>query len=305
MLEPATTVTHIERAVEAITENGFAEATIGVELCRIPQALYAELTERLPRARFVDCFETLLEVRAVKSADEIAKLRRAFEITARVFSDVIFPMLREKATPYEIYQEAAALAARERGYFLFFHVFLDGWHVSVDQSGAAGHKPVPYNIDPDARLEDGQLAFIDFGCGYQGYCADMCRNLVIGGRPTNNQHRVHGALIGAREAIRAAIRPGIKASELFDIGVKVLDKHDLGPAISLVGHGIGLSIHENPCLTAFDHRPLEQGMVINIEPNLEVPGMTMFNVEDAGVVTEDGFDPFTTLTTDLDALARG
>jgi Xaa-Pro aminopeptidase len=32
--------------------------------------------------------------------------------------------------------------------------------------------------------------------------------------------------------------------------------------------------------------------------------MTMINIEDAGVVTEDGFDPFTDLTTDLDALAR-
>ena len=45
-------------------------------------------------------------------------------------------------------------------------------------------------------------------------------------------------------------------------------------------------------------------MAINIEPNTEVPGMTMFNVEDGGVVTEDGFDPFSTLTTDLDVLAR-
>ena len=99
----------------------------------------------------------------------------------------------------------------------------------------------------------------------------MCRNLVIGSRPTNNAYRVHGAMIDAREAMRAAIRPGVRASELFDIVVKLLDKHDLGLALSFVGHGLGLSIHENPCLTAFDHRPLEPGMVFNLEPNLEVP----------------------------------
>ena len=304
LLEPATTVTHIERCVEAIKDHGFAEATIGVEMCRMAHSVYAELTERLPKARFVDGFETMLEVRAVKSAGEVAKLRRASEITSRIFSDVIFPMMRDKTTPYEIYQEAIALAARERSYFLFLHMFVDGGHVSLGADGGAGDKPVPYNIDPDAPLKDDQLAFVDFGCGYQGYCADMCRNLVVGGRPTNNQHRVHGAIIDAREAIRAAIRPGIKASEIFDIGVEVLDKHDLGLALSMVGHGLGLSIHENPALTAYDHRPLEPGMVINIEPNLEVPGMTMINVEDAGVVTEDGFDPFTALSTDLDALAR-
>ena len=303
LLEPTTMATHIDRAVEAIEDRALGEATIGVELCRMAQSVYAELAERLPKAKFVDAFEMFLELRAVKSASEIAKLRRAAEIATLIFNDVIFPLLREKATPYEIYEQANAMAARERGYFLFFHVFVDGGHVSVDAAGGE-QKPVPYNIDPDARLEDGQLAFIDFGCGYKGYCADMCRNVVIGGRPTNSQHRVHGALLEAREAIRAAIRPGIKASDLFDIGVKVLDKHDLGLALSFVGHGLGLSIHENPCLTAFDHRPLEPGMAINVEPNIEVPGMTMFNVEDGGVVTEDGFEPFSTLTTDLDVLAR-
>ena len=268
------------------------------------QSVFAELAERLPRARFVDCFEMMLEVRAVKSPDEVAKLRRAAEITTRCFKEVILPMMRDKTTPYEIYQEAIALAARERGYFLFLHMFVDGGHVSLGEGGGAGNKPVPYNIDPDRPLEDDQLAFIDFGCGYQGYCADMCRNLVVGGRPTNNQFRVHGALIDVRHAIRGAIRPGVKASELFHIAVDVLDRQNLGLALSMVGHGLGLSIHENPALTAYDHRPLEPGMVLNMEPNLEVPGMTMFNIEDAGVVTEDGFEPFIDLTTDLDALAR-
>ena len=303
-LEPATTVTHVDACVEAIRDHGFAGATIGVEMCRMAQSVFAELTERLPKARFVDCFEMMLEVRAVKSPDEVAKLRRAAEITTLCFREVIFPMMRDKNTPYEIYQEAIALAARERGYFLFLHMFVDGGHVSIGEGGGAGNKPVPYNIDPDSPLRDDQLAFVDFGCGYQGYCADMCRNLVVGGRPTNNQFRVHGALIDARLAIRDAIRPGIKASDLFHIAVDVLDRHNLGLALSMVGHGLGLSIHENPALTAYDHRPLEPGMVLNLEPNLEVPGMTMFNIEDAGVVTEDGFEPFIDLTTDLDALAR-
>ena len=204
ILEPATTVTHLERCVEAIIDHGFAEATIGIERCRMAQSVYAELAERLPKARFVDGFETMLELRAVKSADEIAKLRRASEITARIFAEVILPMMRDKTTPYEIYQEAIAFAARERGYFLFFHAFVDGGHVSLGEGGGAGNKPVPYNIAPDSPLKDDQLAFVDFGCGYQGYCADMCRNLVIGGRPTNNQHRVHGAIIDARGKSSAA-----------------------------------------------------------------------------------------------------
>jgi len=300
-LEPDTSVTHVDVAVEAITDHGFAEATIGVEMNRMAQSVYAELTERLPRARFVDGFETIGEIRAVKSDAEIAKLRRASEITTVVFDDVIFPMMRDRATPYVIYQAASARAARERGYFLFFHVFVDSGHVAVGD--ARSRVPVACNIDPDTRLEDGQLAFVDFGCGFEGYTADIGRTVVIGGRPTDDQHRVHAALLKARMAIRAAIRPGVRASDVFCIGVEALDAHDLGLALSFVGHGIGLSNHENPWLTAFDHRPLEPGMVLNIEPTVEIPGMTMFTVEDTGIVTEDGFEPFASPTTDLDALA--
>ena len=134
ILEPATTITHVESAVEAIKDHGFAEATIGVEMCRMAQSVYAELAERLPKARFVDCFEMMLEVRAVKSVDEVAKLRRAAEITTRCFNDVIFPMMRDKTTPYEIYQEAIALAARERGYFLV-PAHVRGWGACFARRG--------------------------------------------------------------------------------------------------------------------------------------------------------------------------
>ena len=300
-LEPSEPIWYADCVVDAIKERGLADGTIGVETCRMAQSLHAELTERLPKARFVDAFETLIELRAVKSPSEVAKLRRASDITTLIFNDVIFPMLKEKATAYEIFEQANAAAIRERGYFSFLHIFSESGHVA---SSADIEDAVPYNVAPDARFEDGQLLFIDFGCGHAGYWADICRNVVVGGKPTSRQRRVHGALLDARNAVKDAIRPGIKASDLFRIGVETLDRHDLGPSLSFVGHGIGLSSHENPYLGAFDHRPIEPGMVISLEPQTEVAGMPMINIEDAGVVTDDGFEPFSALSTELDVLAR-
>ena len=49
--------------------------------------------------------------------------------------------------------------------------------------------------------------------------------------------------------------------------------------------GIGLSSHEKPNVTAFDEQTLEEGMVLSMEPNTEVQGMTMFNLEHSVVVT--------------------
>ena len=108
------------------------------------QSIFEELSERLPDAKFVDAFEMLLDVRAVKSPEEIAKLKRASDITEQRILKVIFPMLKAKATPYEIYKEINAFAVREQGYFSFLHIFADGGHV-INTTGPK--EPVKYNID--------------------------------------------------------------------------------------------------------------------------------------------------------------
>jgi len=304
LLDPLHATTHIDCVVNAIKDRKLEKATIGVEQARISYSIFTELKERLPDAKFVDAFELLMDVRAVKSSEEIAKLKRAADITTLCFEEVIFPMLKDKqATPYEILEKINATALRERGYFSFLHIFADTGHV-VDISSTGPKEPVKYNIDPNHKFKDGQLLFCDHGCGYEGYWGDMCRNVVIGGRSTNSQKRVHQALLDSREAVREAIRPGIKSSELFNIGLKYLDKYNLGPSLSFFGHGIGLSVHDYPRITAFDHNPLEEGMVISLEPNTEVPGMTMFNLEDTLVVTKDGCESFSSPTMNIDVLAN-
>ena len=76
--------------VEAIKDRKLEKATIGVEKARIHQSIFEELSERLPDAKFVDAFEMLLDVRAVKSPEEIAKLKRASDITEQSILKVIF-----------------------------------------------------------------------------------------------------------------------------------------------------------------------------------------------------------------------
>ena len=300
-LEPPNAKTHMDCVVEAIKDRKLEKATIGVEKARIHQSIFEELSERLPDAKFVDAFEMLLDVRAVKSPEEIAKLKRASDITEQSILKVIFPMLKAKATPYEIYKEINAFAVREQGYFSFLHIFADGGHV-INTTGPK--EPVKYNIDKNHQFKDGQLLFCDTGCGYEGYWGDFCRNIVIGGKSTDEQKKVHQAVLDCRNALPDSIRPGINTKELFNIGFKVLDKHDLGPSLSFFAHGIGLSSHEKPNVTAFDEQILEEGMVLSMEPNTEVQGMTMFNLEHSVVVTKDGYEDFSSLPFDLDALAN-
>jgi Xaa-Pro aminopeptidase len=81
-------------------------------------------------------------------------------------------------------------------------------HVAL---GGDNREGVPYNVPPDVRINDGQVAFVDFACGYMEYWADMCRTVVVGGKPGRRQSRAHSAIPDARKAIRDGIRPRDKS----------------------------------------------------------------------------------------------
>jgi Xaa-Pro aminopeptidase len=64
------------------------------------------------------------------------------------------------------------------------------------------------------------------------------------------------------------------------------------------GHGVGLDVHEEPGLRS--GQQLAEGDVITVEPGLYQMGLGGVRIEDLGMVTERGFDNFTTITRSLD-----
>ena len=113
---------------------------------------------------------------------------------------------------------------------------------------------------------------------------------------------MYRAVLETYHVVQEALKPGVRASEVFRLGSEYLESKQLCPSITCLGHGIGLNQHEMPFLTPHDHTVIEPGMVITIEPNAEVPGLTPWFVEDAGVITIDGWENFTALPTTLQEL---
>ena len=66
-----------------------------------------------------------------------------------------------------------------------------------------------------------------------------------------------------------------------------------------LGHGVGLQIHERPNFNRLWDRPVPAGSVVTIEPGIYLPGRFGIRLEDFGLVTEDGFEPFTQSAHDL------
>jgi Xaa-Pro aminopeptidase len=146
-----------------------------------------------------------------------------------------------------------------------------------------------------ARIKPGDAFFFDIGCyGRGGYASDAARTGFVG-EPPAAVARAYEVLLEAYDAVVAAARPGVRASELVATVNGHLRGHGLGETPYAIGHGVGLRGCELPTL----HRPelvdrdpaLVEGMTIALEPetSVEVDGrVIVIKVEDNFVVEANG-----------------
>lgn len=150
----------------------------------------------------------------------------------------------------------------------------------------------------------------DVGCSFQMYQADIGRTLVIG-EPTGELAETYHALLAGQQAAIAALRPGIRPSEIFDIAVETVRAAGLLKyQRHHVGHGTGLEVYDMPVLqpassfsefggAGANDQPLEEGMVFCVETPYYVLGAFGMIVEDTVIVTSGGARYLTDLPRDL------
>ena len=144
------------------------------------------------------------------------------------------------------------------------------------------------------------------------YHGDITRTVVIGEIP-DEVRLMHAAVLQALDAGIESIREGVSGREvhravchvLVDRGFGTTTKGFEGPDGAArmnhsTGHGLGLDVHEDPRLRDPNENALFEGDIVTVEPGLYLLGLGGVRVEDAGMVTKDGFTNFTTLTRSLD-----
>ena len=116
-------------------------------------------------------------------------------------------------------------------------------------SGAKGYG-VFNAIVSDLALRAGDLIWVDGGAYYRGYMCDFIRSAVIG-EPSADQSRWYRAALESNRAALRAVRPGVESRELFGAALAWLEANGMGQAwgLDVLGHGVGLEIHELPSLT--------------------------------------------------------
>ena len=151
----------------------------------------------------------------------------------------------------------------------------------------------------DRVIEKGHAVVIDFGVKKDGICSDTTRTLFAG-RPTGELLRAWMAVKDAHETVARELKIGMTGKECHDVAISILDNYGFkGKMPHGLGHGVGRDIHEKPVLSPRCKAKLVKNNVVTIEPGVYLEGKSGIRLEDCGVVTENGFESFTSLTHDL------
>ena len=67
----------------------------------------------------------------------------------------------------------------------------------------------------------------------------------------------------------------------------------------LFGHGVGNAVHEQPTISYKNESIVESGTVFTIEPGIYLDEEFGVRIEDTGLLTENGFEPFSNSTRDV------
>ena len=242
----------------------------------VPYTRYLQFEKLAPKAKFVDVQKDLLAIRAVKTPDEIVKLRAAEKLDCDIYEDAV-----KRFRPGMTERQMAAIIKTmmiERGEGEAFDTI-----VCVGKNAAECHHV------PDATVWNGrEPVLIDMGVKLDGYCSDLTRNLLPK-RMSPAYRRVYELVKTAHDAAIAAAKPGMSGKALDKVARDVIRKGGFGKCFGhSLGHGVGLEIHEAPNASAKSDWILKPGMLVTIEPGVYLEDNLGVRIEDLILITEDG-----------------
>lgn len=221
--------------------------------------------------------DVLRTLRMVKDAAEVDALRKAGAAIDRVHARVpefLVPGRTEADVAADI---AEAIVGEGHSEVAFIIV------------GSGPHGADPHHECSDRELVAGDIVVVDIGGPYDpGYNSDSTRTYSIG-EPDPEVARRYAVLQRAQRAAVEIVRPGVTAEQVDAAARDVLAEEGLADAfVHRTGHGIGLSVHEEPYIVAGNALPLKEGMAFSVEPGIYFPGQWGARIEDIVIVTADG-----------------
>lgn len=272
-----------------------------------------EIKKLLPDLKIEELDPKILAgLRFTKEEKEVESIKQACQITAEVLKSVQSELragLSEIEVKKMIDKEFNSRGVEE----LAFPTI-----VAFGENSA-----LPHHQPSEKKLEKEMVVLIDLGGKVNGYCADMTRTFWFGEKPSNKFLEIEGIVREAYQAVAGVVNvnlegsggksggaesggaesgaePGknliITAKNLDNAARTLITNEGYGENfIHTTGHGLGLSIHEQPSLSWKNSTEIKPGMVITIEPGIYLEDEFGYRYENTVLVAPPGLKELTKL----------
>jgi Xaa-Pro dipeptidase len=254
------------------------------------------IEHRLFPGGLVDAGRIVSAAKAVKTADELACMRRALRITEEAIADVeraVAPGVRQVDLSGRFVRRAFELGATA-------NVLDPIWQIMPPSRAEGvwtihGDLALPL-LTTERELVRGDVLWVDVSVSWGGYCSDFGRTWVVGQDPSPRQRAQFRRWTEIVDAVHAVTRAGATGADLtktaieaYGDGTRPWVKH------FYLGHGLGVDAAEMPFVGTdlgdqFDQSVvLEPGNILVLEPIVWEDGTGGYRAEEVMLITDDGY----------------
>lgn len=296
-----------------------APATIALEMDFMSYSEIARLAKLFPEAQPTNGSGIMRYVRSTKTAYEIEKTRISAQGHMSVYKSlqgVYHPGMTDIELQIEIERRL-----RTAGCLGIFRVAGPSMEVFMGSliSGDNADNPSPYDFAMGGAgldsslpggcngtvIEPGMSTMVDLCGNFTGYMTDISRTYSVG-RLSDLAYEAHNCSVAIHHAIVKMARPGVKASDLYNLALGMAQEAGLAQYFmghnqqaGFIGHGVGIEINEAPVLAPRSRDVLEAGNIIAVEPKFVIPGTGAVGIENTYLITADGIENLTDFTEEV------
>lgn len=253
------------------------QGTIGIEEYTMSVGFYNTLAQK---NTLIPADTLVPQVRAIKEEAEIVLMKESVQLNHMLMEQIenLFHVgitERELAWKIEQYYKNAGAS----------HLSFS----SIVAFGANSALPHYESSQSNIALRENSPVLIDCGCVYHAYCSDQTRTFWFGDSPSEEFERTYQLVREAQEKSIASLRAGMTCHDIYMVAYSYFEQHGVAQYFKHgLGHGIGIAVHESPYLRRNIMTPLEENMVVTIEPGLYYPQWGGVRLEYMVRVLQDG-----------------
>jgi len=277
------TVTTRQSTYDTIRELASANklGRMAFESMNLPFEVANRLSSVVGKTKLIPSRNSVEAIRAVKEPAEVAAIRRSVKLVKDVLGKAL-----AVARPGV---EEARLANMIESWFV-----RSGARMSFEPIVASGkNAAMPHARPGKTKIRNNSFEMIDLGAKLGLYNSDITRMVALG-KQDSRYKKIYGIVARAHDRAIAKVKPGVNIAEVDKAARGHIERSGYGKFFGhATGHGVGMSIHEEPSVSRSNTASLKPGMVFTIEPAIYIPGFGGVRIEDMVLVTEKGCEVLT------------